>query len=144
MTWWVWILLGLVLLLIEVAVPGGIILLFFGVAAMVVGVLVGAGAGGPVWLQWLSFSVLSVVSLLALRGPILRRLEKSAGPDEKVDTLVGEPVLVILDMAPGAEGKAELRGTSWTAHNLGDRLLSRGETCIVERVQGLKLFVRAR
>jgi len=140
----VWILLGLLLLVIEVAVPGGIILLFFGLAAMVVGLLVVAGAGGPVWLQWLLFSVMSVVSLLTLRGPILRRMKKPPGDGERVDSLVGQPVLLIEDVAPGAEGKAELRGTSWTACNTGERPLSRGETCIVERVQGLKLFVRAR
>jgi len=144
MTWWVWILLGLMLLVIEVAVPGGIILLFFGVAAMVVGLLVVAGAGGPVWMQWLLFSVLSVVSLLTLRGPILRRMKEQPGGGESVDTLVGQPVLVIENVPPGAEGKAELRGTSWIACNIGERPLSRGEICIVERVQGLKLFVRAR
>ena len=74
MTWWIWILVGLALLAVEIAIPGGIIMLFFGVSAMIVGVLVALGVGGPLWFQVLLFSVLSVVSLLTLRGTILRRM----------------------------------------------------------------------
>ena len=70
------ILVGLGLLAVEVAMPGGIILLFFGVSAMIVGVLVALGLGGPPWFQVLLFSLLSVVSLLTLRGPILRRVKR--------------------------------------------------------------------
>ena len=67
MTWWIWIIFGLLLLAAEVMVPGGIIMLFFGAAALIVGLLVALGLGGPIWLQWALFSVVSVVSLLALR-----------------------------------------------------------------------------
>ena len=74
MTWWMWLVLGLVLLAGEVVVPGGIMLLFFGVAALIVGALAGGGLGGPAWLQWLLFSGISIVSLLTLRGPILRKM----------------------------------------------------------------------
>ena len=48
MGWWIWILVGLGLLAVEVIVPGGIILLFFGAAAIVVGAFVWLGIGGPV------------------------------------------------------------------------------------------------
>jgi membrane protein implicated in regulation of membrane protease activity len=39
-------------------------------------------------------------------------------------------------------GKAEMRGTSWNARNIGDKPLARGERCRVERVDGLTLVVR--
>jgi membrane protein implicated in regulation of membrane protease activity len=143
MTWWLWILAGLVLMVAEVVAPGGIIMLFFGVAALIVGALVAAGLGGPVWFQWLLFSVLSIVSLVTLRGPILRRMREGVARSAQVDSLVGELVLLITDLAPGAEGKVELRGTSWTAKNVGDRPLSKGQQCKVDRIDGLKLFVRS-
>jgi membrane protein implicated in regulation of membrane protease activity len=143
MTWWLWILAGLVLMVAEVVAPGGIIMLFFGVAALIVGALVAAGLGGPVWFQWLLFSILSIVSLVTLRGPILRRMRGKVTRSAQVDSLVGKPVVLITDLAPGAEGKVELRGTSWTAKNIGDRPLSKGEQCKVDRIDGLKLFVRS-
>ncbi len=143
MTWWIWVLLGLFLLTVEVMIPGGVILLFFGSAAIVVGVLVATGVAGPIWLQWLLFSGLSIVSLLTLRGPILRKMKVRTTNDVKIDSLVGEQALIIEDLPPGAEGKAELRGTSWVAKNIGERPLAKGETCIIDRVHSLKLFVRS-
>jgi hypothetical protein len=143
MTWWIWALAGLALLILEIATPGGFILLFFGAAALVVATLVATDAAGPLWLQLLTFSALSVVSLLAFRGPILRRMKAGPGLPDPVDTLRGETVVLIEDVAPQAEGRAEFRGTSWTVRNVDDRRLARGETVRVENVEGLKLFVRS-
>lgn len=142
MTWWIWILVGLALIAVEVAIPGGVIMLFFGVSAMIVGVLVALGVGGPVWFQALLFSVMSVVSLLTLRGPVLRRMNSHGGSAEQVDSIAGAHAVVVEDIAPKGEGKVELRGTSWMAHNVGDSALVAGQTCIVDRVDGLKLYVR--
>ncbi len=143
MSWWVWVLVGLALLVAEVALPGGIIMLFFGVAALVVGALVAAGLGGPIWVQWLLFSVLSIVSLVTLRGPILKKMGARSRPDDPVDSLVGQAVVLLDDLAPGNEGKVELRGTSWTARNVGTLPAAKGQQCIVDRVEGLKLFIRS-
>jgi membrane protein implicated in regulation of membrane protease activity len=142
MGWWIWILVGLGLLAVEVIVPGGIILLFFGAAAIVVGAFVWLGIGGPVWFQWAMFSVLSVASLLTLRGPILRKIKAADEEAEYVDSLVGMAVVASEDIVPGAKGKAELRGTSWGAQNVGTEPLARGEDGVVERVDGLKLYIR--
>ena len=141
MDWWIWIVVGLVLLAFEVFVPGGIIVFFFGAAALVVGILVGLGIASPLWVQLALFSALSVVSLLTLRGAILRRIN-AAGQDLEVDTLIGKTVIATVEIAPGAEGKSELRGTSWSAENIGDEPIAEGSKATVERVDGLRLFVR--
>src|SRR4029078_2204269 len=41
--WWQWLLFGLVLMVAELATPGGFYLLFFGVAAVIVGLLSSGG-----------------------------------------------------------------------------------------------------
>jgi membrane protein implicated in regulation of membrane protease activity len=144
MAWWLWLVLGLLLLSGEVVTPGGFYVLFFGLAALLVGGLVWLGAAGPEWVQWLLFSALSVVSLLALRGPLLRRIVPQQREAVAVDTLVGELAVALEDLAPGAIGKAELRGTAWTARNAGTRPLARGERARVEHVDGLTLTLRER
>lgn len=141
MIWWLWVLVGLGLLAFEMALPGGFFALFFGVGALLVGALVALDAGGPAWMQWLLFSVLSIGALVTLRRPLQARLNLG-GSRRPVDSLVGERAVALEDLAPGGLGKAELRGTSWTARNRGSVALSKGQRCIVEKVDGLMLLVR--
>jgi membrane protein implicated in regulation of membrane protease activity len=63
-------------------------------------------------------------------------------PDE-VDTLVGETAVIIEEIPSRGVGKAEMRGTSWSAHNISEQSLARGQRCRVERVEGLTIYVRA-
>jgi len=127
---------------VEVFTPGGFFVLFFGVGALVVGVLVGLGIAGPPWAQWLIFSVVSVVSLLVFRSRLLARFGHDA-PGLKLDTLEGEVATPIEDLAPGAIGQAELRGTVWTVLNVDEGMLAKGQRSRVVRVDGLTLHVRA-
>jgi membrane protein implicated in regulation of membrane protease activity len=140
MLWWIWILVGLGLLALEMATPGGLFALFFGLSAVLVGLLVGLGLGGPIWLQWLLFSVLAVVMLLLLRTPLRAKLSVD-GPSRTVDTLVGAPGVVLEDVATGGVGKVEVRGSAWSAR-ANEASLAKGQRCTVERVEGLTLWVR--
>ena len=142
MPWWIWVLLGLVLLAAEVLTPGGFYVLFFGIGALVVGAAVALGVGGPDWAQWLLFSVVSAGSLALFRRRLLRRLDRPAAAPT-IDSLEGEIAVPLDDLAPGAFGKAELRGTTWTAQNIDDRPLARGQRSRVTRVEGLMLKLRA-
>jgi inner membrane protein len=138
--WWHWFALGLVLVATEMAAAGGFYVIFFGVAALVVGVLDLAGLSGPVWLQLLLFSVISVASLLFFRSPLVRWLKLDA-PGRSVDSLIGESALPLEDIPPGAVGRAELRGTVWTARNAAPAAVHRGERCVVVRVDQLTVFI---
>jgi membrane protein implicated in regulation of membrane protease activity len=140
MDWWIWLLIGLVLLAGELVTPGGFYVLFFGVSAVIVGVLAGLNAAGPVWLQVVLFSVLSLVSVWLFRGRLLRLTRAQAR--DNVDSLIGETAIITEDIPVESFGKAELRGTSWNARNVGNKPLRRGDRCIVERLEGLTLFVR--
>lgn len=138
MAWWLWLLLGLVLAALELASSGGFYLIFFGVAAMFIGLMAAIGLAGPFWLQWLVFTILSVTLLLAFRRPILRMMNPDTGP---VDSLVGQVAVTLEPIPPGVVGRAELRGSTWSARNLHSADLARGQRCRVERVDGLMLFL---
>jgi membrane protein implicated in regulation of membrane protease activity len=142
MQWWHWLVLGLVLGLFELASPGGFFIIFFGLGALIVGLLTLAGAGGPLWLQWGLFSVISIAALLLFRDPLLRRMR--AGHHQKpIDSLTADIAVVKEDIAPGAVGRAELRGTDWSALNVGGAALHRGQRCAVRKVDGLTLHIVA-
>ena len=136
MPWWLWLLLGLVLAALELASAGGFYLIFFGVSALFIGLMAAIGLAGPFWLQWLVFTILSVILLLAFRRPILKMMNVDTGP---VDALVGQIAVAEDAIAAGGIGRAQLRGSSWAARNLHSAELARGQRCRVEQVDGLML-----
>jgi membrane protein implicated in regulation of membrane protease activity len=138
MTWWAWVLLGIALLVVEVATPGGLFALFFGAGAIVVAPL--AALGVPEAGQWLAFTAFSVASLLALR----RRLTQALSRHPPVPAeLVGELAVVLAEVPATGQGRVELRGVPWSARSAGGVALPVGRRCRVERVEGLTLWLRA-
>ena len=142
MTWWLWAFLGLFLLGSEIVTPGGFYMLFFGIGALVVGALVGLGMIHSEWMSWLLFSVFSVASLVILRPPLRRLMTADRGNVSSVDTMGGETAIVLDGLPPGATGKAECRGSTWNAHNAGDKPLLKGQRSRVERVDGITLWIK--
>ena len=140
-TWWFWVLLGLALLFLELVTPTGFYLLFFGVAAVLVGLLAAVGLDGPAWLQWLLFSLLSIGSLLLLRGRLQERMRRVA-PAQADNDLVGRTAQALENIAVDGYGQVELRGTSWRAKNVGSEPIAQAESCQVDRVEGVVLWVR--
>lgn len=141
MHWWIWMLLGLGLLVAELTMPAGLYFLFFGISAVLVGALLGLGLGLSVWMQWLLFSILAVGALLILRKPLKARL--NLGPKEHdIDSLVGQIAIVTEDVPVDGAGQVEFRGSPWTAKNGGGATLTKGQRCRVERIEGLTLWVR--
>ena len=138
--WWMWIVLGLILAAIELATPGGFFVIFFGVAAVTVGILRLAGILTEPWLQWLAFSVLAVLALRLFRQPLLARLRRSE-PLHAVDSLVGETAVATVAIEPGGLGRVQMRGSTWDGCNVGTRTISPTERCRVVAVDGLRLDV---
>jgi len=138
--WWVWLVVGIALMALEVVTPG-FVLFFFGGAAVLVGGLLSLGIDIPVWLEFLLFSVLAVSLTLAFRGPLMRRMQARQGLEPRVDRLEDETATPLATLDPGTTGQAELRGTVWKARNEGPAVLPAGRPCRVVRVDGLTLVL---
>ena len=139
--WWHWIVLGLLLIVAEIAAAGGFYIIFFGIGAVIVGVLSALDSAGPPWLQVLLFTLLSVGGLVLFRSRLLKGLQIDP-QSPAIDTLVGEIGTVWEELMPGAVGKIELRGTSWSAKNSSTAPLVAGARCRVVSVDGLTLHVK--
>lgn len=142
LAWWMWMIAGIALLAIEMLTPGGFFTLFFGAGAMAVGILGLAGWQPSVPVQGLIFLAVSIVSLLLFRKPLLERFQNTM-PKGKIDSLVGETAVAMEEIPAGGLGKAELRGSSWSARNLGDEPIQLKQRVRVIRIDGLTLDVRA-
>ena len=141
MVWWYWMVFGLALLAAEMTTPGGFYILFFGLSALLVGTMSGLGIVDLDWLQWLLFSVIAIGSLLVFRGPLMARMSRGHQALADVDSMVGEVAIPLEPLASGATGKAELRGTTWTAKNVGPTDLRKDQRGKVKNVDGLTLWI---
>jgi membrane protein implicated in regulation of membrane protease activity len=137
-----WMALGVVLAAFELATPGGFVVIFFAVAALIVGALDLAGLADNAVVQWLLFSALAVVALRLFRNPLLRRLTGHQRT-HPVDALTDEVAVAATDIAPGAYGRAELRGSVWQARNIDLEPVAAGQRCRVVAVDGLVLDIRS-
>lgn len=121
-----WLILGIVLLFVELATPGFVVM-FFGMAALTVALLAWLLPLGQL-APWIIFAVLSVVYILLLRK-LLKRVflgDKNA-PDRLEDTFIGKHADVVEAVSPGRPGKVDFSGCLWEAESkdaidVGDRV----------------------
>ena len=109
---------------------------------LLVGALVGLGVIQSEWMSWLLFSGFSIGSLVVLRPPLRRLMATDRGGVSPVDTMGGETAIVLEDIPPDGRGKAECRGSTWNAHNLGDKPLIKGQRSLVDHVDGITLWIK--
>ena len=140
MSWWIWIVIGFVLLALEFS-AASLHVGFFAVGGFVVGLLILFGVDLPVWAQLIIFTAVSLLAFFFVRPVLVRKLKL----DQKkvIDTLVGEQAIAMEEIPVHGLGKAEMRGTTWSARNVGETGLNRGQRCVVAAVDGLVLHVRA-
>jgi hypothetical protein len=139
MEWWHWLAGGLALMVAELVTPSGFFIIFFGLGAVTVGLLAGLQMVTTGWMQWLLFSVFSVLYLVVFRGRLQARVQ--IPPPPNVDSLVGVLAIVQERLLPGVVGKVEVRGSSWSARNTSEVTLDVGQRARVAAVDGLTLTV---
>jgi membrane protein implicated in regulation of membrane protease activity len=139
MSWWAWMIGGVILLGAELAfVDAQFYLVFVGTAAIIVGIVV-TFVQLDQWVQWALFALLTIGAMVFFRGRIYRRLRGHLpvvrmGPSGDVLTL---PVA----LAPGESCRTEHCGSFWTVRNDSEVPIPSGANVRIARVQGLTLLV---
>ncbi|MEZ5288771.1 MAG: NfeD family protein [Vicinamibacterales bacterium] len=140
MDWWLWVAGGLALMVLELVTPSGFFIMFFGLGALTIGVLSRIGVVDAGWVQWLLFTLVSLGYLVVFRGTFQERFQ--APPPPAVDSLVGVLAMPQGSIEPGAVGRVEVRGSTWSARNVSAAAVTIGQRCTVVSVDGLLLTVR--
>lgn len=137
----VWILVGLILIVSELLATS-VIAVFFGIAAVVVGVLLQLGLIESMASQFTIFGVISLSTLLLARGKFQRwfkgyTADASEGkPDFQQD--IGARGIVVDDFEHGS-GRITINGVRWTA--FCDEDLKSGDAVWVASNNGIELTV---
>ncbi|GLR62711.1 NfeD family protein [Marinospirillum insulare] len=137
----VWIILGLFLILTEL-VATSIIAVFLGIGALVTGSLLYLEVITTPAVQLLTFSAVSLLSLLVARRRLKTffvgsTIEKNQHSDFLQQAL-GQRVKVVTSFEQGA-GRVELNGVQWSAYS--EEALQKGDTAWVIYNEGIELHV---
>lgn len=134
-----WFILGLILFLLELVIPGFFIF-FFGLGAWA------AALACLIWdpgvnLQIIIFAVVSVATLVALRKMIQKKFfyVKEEDAQKVEDEFTGREAIVVEDILPGTTGKVEFKGTNWKAESKTE--LKAGSRAIITGKEDFKLIV---
>jgi len=139
MLWPIWIMAGLVLMAVEVHYTRDFTLFCFGISALLVGLMSIFGVF-DIWTQWISFAALSTALLFSAREWLRRKMLNTPGSAE-LENIVGQSAIPLDDLPAYGFGKAELRGTTWSAHNATHMKILRGQRCKVMKMKGLTLWI---
>ncbi len=110
----IWFLIGLGLLLLELVLPG-LVILFFGAGAWVTALACVIHDFNLNW-QILIFLVASLMGLVLLRKYLRRKFfgKKSGTEEDQLEEFIGRKAKVIEDFEDGL-GRVEFKGTQWSA-----------------------------
>jgi membrane protein implicated in regulation of membrane protease activity len=143
--WYIWMILGALLIVGEMF-TAGFVLLWFGIGALVAGLLALTGVV-TLPFQVLIFLVVSIGLTIASRTILERFLLKgSQTPELKsgVDSLPGRTGIVVESSAGATgEGAVKVFGSTWRAFPAeGESPLLEGQQVRIDRVEGASVYVR--
>ncbi len=115
-----WFLFGLVLMLSEIITPG-FVLIFFGVGAWIISLMLWLGVPISFTSQLFIFLITSVMLLVVFRRFGNKYFKgKVSKPDasRSIDDIKGERAIALSDIDPSIGGKVEFHGTLWNAESV--------------------------
>ncbi len=134
-----WLIIGVILFFLEMAVPG-FVLFFFGLAAWITAL----GSYLFVWNTNTQLAVFLTSSLLCLFG--LRSIVKKVfmgdakeGEEDSILATGGEKCMVTTAIKPPAEGQVKFSGTFWRAE--ANEVIEKGETVTIVKQNDLLITV---
>ena len=135
----IWFLIGLGLLLLELVLPG-LVILFFGAGAWVTA-LVCAITDINLNIQILIFLLASLLGLVLLRKYLKNRFfsKKDEEAQDQLEEFIGKKARAVDAFSKG-EGKVEFKGTRWSARS--SEPVSEGQWVTIISKDGLTLNVK--
>lgn len=136
---WIWIIIVVIMCIIEASTMGLITIWFAGgaLAAAVVSLFTGS-----IMIQLLVFVVVSLVLVYFTRPIAVKKLNNKT-EKTNADAVIGTKGIVESDIKPELRGSVRADGKVWTAiASDADAEIKKGDTVIIERIEGVKLIVR--
>lgn len=130
-----WVVLGLVLVIAEMF-SLSLVLLFFGVAALIVAVAKYLGLNN-LPLEITLFAVLGIAGMFLFRKMLLKTLKTQ----REIGIDLNTPIVLSADLPAHGSAKVEYQGVLWTAINKTGAPLPKGSKAFVLNTDGVKIVI---
>ena len=136
----VWLVAMVLLLAVEIATVN-LTTIWFALGALAA--LISSLFGAPLWLQCVSFLVLSIATLVITK-PLVKKYVNSKTQPTNADMVIGKTCVVMepIDNVRGT-GSVTVGGKTWTARSETGDVFAPGERVTAVRIEGVKLIVAA-
>lgn len=138
--WWILVVLGILLMVLEVITPGFIVM-WFGIALIVAAIPVYFQA--PTEIVLATFAATLLLLTVFVRRIFISRFAHKSGVRTNVASLIGERAVVTepIDKVRST-GKVRVNKEIWTAQAEQDEVIDLDQIVTVVRVDGVKLIVK--
>lgn len=134
----IWFILLVVFLLAEASTVT-IVSLWFAAGALVA--MIASWLNAPLWLQALLFVAVSGALLAALR-PFVKKLLKPKLAKTNIDAVIGTAGMVTGTINNAlSQGQIKLGAMEWTARSTSGEPIEAGTQVVVDRIEGVKVYV---
>ena len=140
MTTWVWIWLGITAMFVVVEACTMEMVSFWCIFGAIVAMIL-AILNVPVWAQWLTFGIVSVVLLLCLRRFVQKFLSKGESRTN-ADAEFGNTAILLTPIKRNECGTIKLKGIVWSATTQDKTEIDAGETVELLSIEGNKYIVK--
>ena len=136
---WIWLIVALVTLALEVATPAALISIWFSIGALFAYVAALLNLG--LLVEILVFIIMSVVSFLGVRPFVLKYLtHKPVGTN--ADRFIGVQTRIVDEVLSDKWGSITLEGIRWSVREVKHGVLEKGTLVEVVALEGAKLVVK--
>lgn len=136
---WVWSIVILVSLLIEIMTVGNLVSIWFCIGAVVALVLALFNVSSII--QILVFSVISIIMILSIR-PLATNYFRGNITATNADSLIGRRVTLIKSVTSTSWGETKISGVVWNVVSFDGSAIEEGSLVSILAIEGAKLVVR--
>jgi membrane protein implicated in regulation of membrane protease activity len=136
----IWLIVGLVMLFFEL-ISVMLVFVFFAIGALITALLASLGVIPDLQMQLLTFSIVSMGSMIFLRK-YAQGLLVNKDKSQEYNEFVGETAMVIRDIPARGEGKLYYRGAEWKAVSIDHTEIIAGSKVLIKKADGIVLIVK--
>lgn len=136
---WFWFLIAVVCAVIE-GISFGLATIWFAISAVLMIFI--SLLHPPFYLQCLIF-VVTALLLLFFTRPLALKYLHAKREKTNADSLIGKKAIVIHPITEWEKGQVKINGAVWMATSSNRTDIPEGSECIIEKIAGVTLFVRA-
>lgn len=134
---YIWAIIGIVLIVLEIF-TSTFFILFFGIAALTVALLRIFGVD-HLATEIIIFATVGTGGTLIFRKKITESFRSTTPISQDKDT----KIVLTNDVPAGGVSAITYQGSTWTAVNESARDFKKGETVLIDRVDGVKLIIKS-